>query len=72
MSTMFSEDNNDFGKFTVFQGGNSSQFKDIDDIMIGLVDRHYLDRINLKIDFKPLEKLLLGIKVEKKEEVKLL
>lgn len=45
--------------------------KEIDDIMIGLVDRHYLDRINLRIDFKPLEKLLLGIKVEKKEEVNL-
>ena len=50
---------------------SSLSIKDIDDIMIGLVDRHYLDRINLKIDFKPLEKLLLGIKVEKKEEVNL-
>ena len=30
-----------------------------------------LDRINLRIDFKPLEKLLLGMKVEKKEEVNL-
>ena len=49
----------------------SLSIKDIDDIMIGLVDRHYLDRINLRIDFKPLEKLLLGIKVEKKEEVNL-
>lgn len=50
---------------------SSLSIKDIDDIMIGLVDRHYLDRINLRIDFKPLEKLLLGIKVEKKEEVNL-
>lgn len=50
---------------------SSLPIKDIDDIMIGLVDRHYLDRINLRIDFKPLEKLLLGIKVEKKEEVNL-
>lgn len=50
---------------------SSLSIKDIDDIMIGLVDRHYLDRINLRIDFKPLEKILLGIKVEKKEEVNL-
>ena len=50
---------------------SSLSIKDIDDIMIGLVDRHYLDRINLRIDSKPLEKLLLGIKVEKKEEVNL-
>ena len=50
---------------------SSLSIKDIDDIMIGLVDRHYLDRINLRIDFKPLEKLLLGIKVEKEEEVNL-
>ena len=50
---------------------SSLSIKEIDDIMMGLVDRHYLDRINLRIDFKPLEKLLLGIKVEKKEEVNL-
>ena len=47
---------------------SSLSIKEIDDIMIGLIDRHYLDRINLQIDFKPLEKLLLGVKVEKKEE----
>ena len=40
---------------------SSLSIKEIDDIMIRLVDKHYLDRINLKIDFKPLEKLLLGI-----------
>ena len=50
---------------------SSLSIKEIDDIMMGLVDRHYLDRINLRIDFKPLEKLLLGIKVEKKKEVNL-
>ena len=50
---------------------SSLSIKEIDDIMIRLVDKHYLDRINLKIDFKPLEKLLLGMKVEKKEEVNL-
>ena len=50
---------------------SSLSIKEIDDIMIGLVDRHYLDRINLKIDFKPLEKRLLGIEVKKKEEVNL-
>lgn len=50
---------------------SSLSIKEIDDIMIGLIDRHYLDRINLQIDFKPLEKLLLGVKVEKKEEVNL-
>ena len=50
---------------------SSLSIKEIDDIMIGLIDRHYLDRINLQIDFKPLEKLLLGVKDEKKEEVNL-
>ena len=42
---------------------SSLSVKEIDDIMIRLVDKHYLDRINLKIDFKPLEKLLLGMRI---------
>ena len=50
---------------------SSLSIQEIDDIMIKLIDRHYLDRVNLQIDFKPLEKLLLGVKVEKKEEVNL-
>lgn len=33
MSTMFSENGDNFKKFEVIQGGNTSQFKDIDDIL---------------------------------------
>ena len=49
MSTMFSEDNNNFRKFTVFQGGNSSQFKDIDDIITAI--KAYFREICERIDY---------------------
>lgn len=46
--------------------------KEIDDVMLKLIDRHYLDRKAGILDFKPLENLLLDVKVEKKEELNLI
>lgn len=45
---------------------------EIDGIMLKLIDHHFLDRKAGVIDFKPLENLLLDVKVEKKEEVNLI
>ena len=45
---------------------------EIDTIMLKLIDHHFLDRKAGVIDFKPLENLLLDVKVEKKEEVNLI
>lgn len=44
---------------------------EIDEIMLKLIDHHFLDRKAGVIDFKPLENLLLDVQVEKKEEVNL-
>lgn len=45
---------------------------EIDSIMLELIDHHFLDRKAGVIDFKPLENMLLDVKVKKKQEVNLI
>ena len=49
MSTMFSEDNNNFAKFKVIQGGNTNQLKDVDDIITAI--KAYFREICERIDY---------------------
>lgn len=49
MSTMFSEDNNNFARFKVIQGGNNNQFKDVDDIITAI--KAYFREICERIDY---------------------